>query len=332
MKTIASLALLLGTAVAGNAIADSVNVCVNKKSGLPRFARKCNAKETQSVIAVGPAGTNGAIGPAGPKGETGQQGPAGAGTTVFDANGQKLGLLLRGNSEYVFVYDKTRNLEVRLAPDPIDPSIMRTDTWNTQAYVYASADCSGDPLIVFHAPDYGPITPNNLDFWGPKEIFNHVYAEVTTNETTRQEILSGKYLMLGGQVAKQVNETDAPVTANSSLIRSIKGEFVYDESWYRKSTGCTPLTVTSQPFHPESNWDYNLGQSTWTYNGTSYGTDDIAAVKAYDLDMEKYQLYKYHNQISGKNNSTSKWTRWVFTYANTSAPFSSPVKLPLSFQ
>jgi hypothetical protein len=361
MKTIAKLAWLLGTAVACNAMADSLNVCINKKTGVLRSARNCNAKETRSLIALESAGTNGAIGPAGAKGETGPQGPAGvmgpkgetglqgvagakgetglqgvagAGATVFDANGQKLGILggfFRNgesrNYEGVNVYDKSTNLLVNLRPDPVDPTIMRPDTWNTDSYAYSSADCSGEPLLVFDVSGNGNIRPNRLDFFGERLLFDIVYAEATTNETTGIEDLSGKYLTLGGQVSKQVNETDTSVTASSSLIGSVKGEFVYripswsDDYYYwdRKPTGCTPLTVTSKPVLPASE------QGGYTYNGTSYSDWD-SAYKAYELDSAKYYLYKNNNKISRKS------TRWVFTYATTSAPFLSPVKLPLSFQ
>jgi hypothetical protein len=334
MKTTASLALLLSTAVAGNATADSLNVCINKKTGVLRSARNCNAKETRSVIALESAGTNGAIGPAGAKGETGPQGPAGvmgpkgetglqgvagAGSTVFDANGQRLGILLSGNDDEVSVYDTSTNLKIDLRPDPVDSTIMLTDTWNTESYVYASADCSGEPLRVFRVEGDGTKRPKGLNFWG-EQIFSTIYAEATTNETTGIEELSGKYLTLGGQVAKQVNETDSKVTATSSLIGSVKGEPYYIDggSGYSTSgTGCTKIIETPEPVLPQ--WGSVI------YNGTSYSDYDSAR-KAYLLDSYKYRLYANNNKIDPKS------TRWVFTYATTSAPFSLPVKLPLSFQ
>jgi hypothetical protein len=65
--------------------------------------------------------------------------------------------------------------------------------------------------------------------------------------------------------------------------------------------------------------------TSWSYNGTVYeGYEE--AITALEIDSKKYAMYRSLNDVKPKH------TRWVFTYANTPAPFPSPVKLPLSFQ
>ncbi|MFN5746851.1 MAG: hypothetical protein ACK443_12325 [Methylococcaceae bacterium] len=305
MKMMQAVSLLSAMALFGTVMADELQICAPKKRGSVRIAPKCNKNETALVVPVAAKGA-----------------PTPTGTTVVDANGQKLGLLLSGDDDAITIYDTSTRLKVGLRPDPVDPTILRTNTWNTRSYTYASADCSGEPLRIFHVEGDGSITPNNLNFWGDRQIFNIVYAEATTNETTQKEDLSGRYLTLGGQVAKQVNPTDASVVASSSLVHSLKGDIYYNDiynddvyGWARKPTGCTPLTVASEPVRPTAS----------TYNGVTY-PDSSSAQMAYKLDLEKYRLYSMFNEVGPKH------TRWVFTYANTSAPFPSPVKLPLSFQ
>jgi hypothetical protein len=286
MKLMQAVSLVSAMALFGHVMADELQICAPKKRGSVRIAPKCNKNETALVVPVAARGAT-----------------TSAGTTVVDANGQKLGLLLRGDPDYVSVYNQSANFRVGLRSDPVDPTVLRPDTWNTESYAYASADCSGEPLRVFHVYGDGSVTPNGLDFWRDRSLMNTVYAEATTDEATRQEVLSGRYLTLGGQVAKQVNPTDDDVAATTHLIGSVKGaEFVEGANglYPEKPSGCTPLTVTSEPGSSQS---------------PMYGRD-------YNL----YQLYRRFNEVGSKS------TRWVFTYANAQAPFPSPVKLPLSFQ
>ncbi len=229
MKMMQAVSLVSAMALFGHVMADELQICAPKKRGSVRIAPKCNKNETALVI---PAAARGAT--------------TSAGTTVVDANGQKLGLLFKGDAGGVSVYNKFANLLITLRSDPFDPTILRTDTWNTESYVYASADCSGEPLRIFHEPGDGSVTPNGLNFsrdrlllntlaetlgyvdqrsLSDKLLLNTVYAEAMIDETTQQEVLSGKYLTLGEQVAKQVNPTDASVIASNGLVGSLKGDF-----------------------------------------------------------------------------------------------------------
>jgi hypothetical protein len=71
---VVSLSVLLG---ASQAWAENVNICLPKKNGSVRIAKKCSKNETAQVMAVSPKGSLGPVGPVGPKGSLGPVGPVG---------------------------------------------------------------------------------------------------------------------------------------------------------------------------------------------------------------------------------------------------------------
>lgn len=312
MKTLKlALALAISAALSTGAMAATENklMCI-KKNGQIRVSKKttCKKKETAAVVATAPLGSS-------PGGQS-----------VKDANGQDLGVLFYGGEQGVAVFNKATNTLTRLYPDPYDPSMLRPDTWNTQAYRFATADCSGTPLRVFQVDGDGSITPNGLGFDGSREIFTIIWAEANSNTTTGHEDLTGKYLTLGGLVDKQVNaDKTKSVDATNALVNSRFGSYTwivddtyyYNGYWKWQPTGCTAWTQKTYPEQPV------YTPNGYIYKGVVY-PDWESAQKPYDYDARNY------NDFSGYNRVYSESTRWVFNYADAPAPL-APVKLPLQF-
>ncbi len=73
--------ILVSSLLPGQAFADVVNGCINKRTGNMRITGASKCKKTETLLSwnsTGEPGPQGPLGPQGPQGETGAQGPAGA--------------------------------------------------------------------------------------------------------------------------------------------------------------------------------------------------------------------------------------------------------------
>jgi len=136
-------------------------------------------------------------------------------------------------------------------------------------------------------------------------------------------------LTLGGLIDKQVNADEKKgADATNAIVNSRLGSYTWVEDnneyyggyWKWQTSGCTPWTEKTAPQSPQ----YNSIDGTYTYKGVAY-PDYKSAAKPYNYDWRNYDDFRGYNYVSSKS------TRWVFNYANTSAPL-APVKLPLQFQ